>query len=220
MHGLLSVRGKRRSMATLQLGIFASGRGSNFQAILNAIQSQVLDAQVKLVVSNTSQAGVLDTAKKAGLSYAVINRKDFENREAFVEDLMETLHSHDVDFVALAGYMKKIPPEVIAQYQWRMVNVHPALLPAFGGQGMYGSRVHQAVLDAGCKVSGVTIHMVDEHYDHGPIVAQKCVPVMGDDSAYTLAARILKVEHRLYPETLQLFAEDCVHVIDRRAVVR
>jgi len=207
-------------MATLKLGVFASGRGSNFRAILDAVRKGTLDADIRLVISNNPRAGVLDTARQAGFPVAIVNRPDFPSRDAFVEQLAGVLRSHDVDFVSLAGYMKKIPPEIIGLYCWRMTNVHPALLPAFGGQGMYGSRVHEAVLEAGCKVTGVTVHLVDEHYDHGPIVAQECVPVADDDTAETLAARVLEVEHRLYPAILQLFAEERVRVAGSRTVIR
>jgi len=116
--------------------------------------------------------------------------------------------------------MKKIPPEIIDVYRDRMVNIHPALLPSFGGKGMYGRHVHEAVLRSGCKVSGVTVHMVDEKYDHGAIVAQRSVPVEEGDSAETLAERVLRVEHSLYPEVLQWFAEDRVLVDGRRTILR
>ena len=116
--------------------------------------------------------------------------------------------------------MKKIPPEIIDVFRNRMVNIHPALLPSFGGKGMYGHHVHEAVLERGCKVTGVTVHVVDEKYDHGAVVAQRCVPVVEGDSADSLAARVLKIEHQIYSETLQLFAEDRVVIEGQRTIIR
>ena len=133
--------------------------------------------------------------------------------------MLSVLRQHEVELVVLAGYMKKVPPEVISAYKNRVINIHPALLPSFGGKGMYGHHVHEAVLEYGCKVTGVTVHIVDEVYDHGPVVAQRCVPVEEGDTAKQLAARVLKVEHQLYSESLQLFAEGRVEVTGRKVVI-
>lgn len=194
-------------MKTLDLGVFASGRGSNFQAILDAIDQGRLQARPRLLISNNPESGALLIAKKYAVPAAVVSRSDFIERDDFVHEMQKQLETHRVDFIALAGYMKKIPPEIIGMYRRRIVNIHPALLPSFGGQGMYGSRVHQAVLEAGCKVTGVSVHLVDEEYDRGPIIAQRCVPVEPADTVESLSARTLKMEHALYPEVLQWFAE-------------
>ena len=207
-------------MGALQLGVFASGRGSNFEAILQAIGEERLCAEVKLLLSNNPEAGALETAEKQDIPAVVINRKDFTARDLFVNAMLSALTSHHVDFVVLAGYMKMIPPEVVQAFHHRVLNIHPALLPSFGGKGMYGHYVHEAVLDAGCKVSGVTVHLVDEQYDRGPIVAQVSVPVMEGDTADSLAARILVEEHRIFAETLQLFAEGRVDVQGRRVMIK
>jgi phosphoribosylglycinamide formyltransferase-1 len=130
--------------------------------------------------------------------------------------LLEQLAQHDVNFIALAGFMRKIPVEVVRQFRHRLVNIHPALLPSFGGKGMYGHRVHEAVLEYGCKVSGATVHFVDEEYDSGAPILQRCVPVLDDDTAETLAARVLEIEHQIYPEALQLFAVERVRVEGRK----
>jgi len=204
----------------LFLGIFASGRGSNFEAILEAIREGRLDAEARLLLSDKRDAGALSVAKNYGVPTAVVSKTDFTSRELFVEAMLSTLKDHGVDFIALAGYMKKVPDEVISAYRNRIVNIHPALLPAFGGKGMYGHHVHQAVLDQGCKVTGVTVHIVDEAYDHGPIVAQRCVPVKEDDTVDTLAVRVLKTEHKMYAEALQLFAERRVEVRGNRVFLR
>jgi len=204
----------------LQLGVFASGRGSNFSAILQAIQEHRLDAEVRLLLTNNPEAGALSTARKQEIPAAVVSKADFETRDQFIEAMLLTLDTHGVEFIALAGYMKKVPPEIIAAYRNRIVNIHPALLPSFGGKGMYGHHVHEAVVALGCKVSGVTVHIVDEIYDHGAIIAQRCVPVEADDTPDSLAARVLKVEHQLYAEALQLFAEGRVDVDGQKAIIR
>ncbi len=207
-------------MSTLQLGIFASGRGSNFEAILTAIDEGGLDAVVRVLISNNPDAGALNTAQQRNIPTAVLNKADFPNREAFVQAMLFALKDHDTDFVALAGYMKKIPAEVIHVYANRIVNIHPALLPAFGGKGMYSHFVHEAVLAAGCKVSGATIHLVDDQYDHGPIVAQRAVSIHDAETPDEIASRVLKIEHQIYPEALQLFAEGRVQVQDGRTIIR
>lgn len=206
-------------MAELPVGVFASGRGSNFQAILKAIDEQRLDARIALLISNNKDAGALDIARETGIPTAVISKPAFPSRDEFIQAMLRSLQEHGVDTIVLAGYMKKIPPEVVTAYRNRILNIHPALLPSFGGKGMYGHHVHEAVLEAGCKVSGVTVHIVDEVYDRGPIVAQRSVPVEEGDKSEDLAARVLKVEHQLYAEALQLFAQGRVKVVGRRTVI-
>jgi len=196
----------------LNLAVFASGRGSNFKAILQAIQEKKLDAKITLLVSNNPDAGCIDTAMKNGISAQVISRKDFSSREEFVKTILSSLKKAGTDLIVLAGYMKKIPDEVLDNYHNRIVNIHPALLPSFGGKGMYGIKVHEAVLNAGCKVTGVTVHFVVKEYDRGPIIAQQCVEVRPGDTPETLAARVLKIEHSIYWETIQKFVQGKIHV--------
>jgi phosphoribosylglycinamide formyltransferase-1 len=204
----------------MQLGVFASGKGSNFSAILKSIDGGLLRAEVRLLVSNNRDAGALETAGNRGIPAEAISSRDYDSRSLFVEGLTGLLSGHGVDFIALAGYMKKIPPEVVAAYPGRICNIHPALLPSFGGQGMYGHHVHEAVLAHGCKVTGATVHLVDEKYDCGPIVLQQCVPVLDDDTPDTLAARVLEVEHSLYPRALALFADGRIRIEGRRVFIR
>ncbi|HHS14068.1 MAG TPA: phosphoribosylglycinamide formyltransferase [bacterium] len=206
-------------MKTLDLGVFASGRGSNFEAILDAIGQGRLQARPRLLISNNPEAGALMIARRHAVPTAVVSRSDFSEREAFVREMQRHLDNHQVEIIALAGYMKKIPPEIIGRYRQRIVNIHPALLPSFGGRGMYGLRVHEAVLEAGCKVTGVSIHLVDEEYDRGPIIAQRCVPVEPADTAESLAERTLRMEHTLYPEVLQWFAEGRVRTEGRTVYI-
>ena len=191
----------------MRLAVFASGGGTNFQAILDAIDAGDLPAEVVCCVSNTPTAGALDQAARQDIPTAVLEPSSFEAPAPFGRALLETLSAHDATFVALAGYMQKIPPAVVDEYRGRMTNIHPALLPAFGGQGMYGMHVHRAVLDYGVHWSGATVHLIDEEYDHGPIVLQEPVPVYADDTPEALADRVRDVEHRLYPEALRLFAQ-------------
>lgn len=199
----------------LRIAIFASGRGSNFQAILAAIAAQRLKAQVVLCISNRPEAGALQIARAAQIPAAVIEEKHFAKAADYEATLLDQLAKHETNFIVLAGFMRKIPPGVVRQFRHRIVNIHPALLPSFGGKGMYGHRVHEAVLAYGCKVSGATVHLVDEEYDSGVPILQRCVPVFDDDTPARLAARVLEVEHQLYPDALQLFAEERVRVEGR-----
>lgn len=201
----------------MRLAVFASGSGTNFQSMLDAIHRGDLSATPALCVSNTEEAGALDRARRHDVPTVVLDPDDYNQTATYSDDLLAVLEDHDVTFVALAGYLRKIPPAVVDAYRGRMTNIHPALLPAFGGAGMYGMRVHRAVLEYGVRWSGATVHLVDEEYDTGPIVLQEPVPVYPDDTPETLAERVLAVEHRLYPEALRLFATDRVHV-DKRTV--
>jgi phosphoribosylglycinamide formyltransferase-1 len=201
----------------MRLAVFASGGGTNLQAILDACRSGDLPADVVACISNTESAGALNRARSHGVPTAVVSPSQFDTPTAFGDALLDVLDQHRVGFVALAGYMVKVPPNVVATYQHRMTNIHPSLLPAFGGKGMYGQHVHEAVLNHGTHWSGATVHLVTEEYDQGPVVLQEPVPVYPDDTPASLAERIKPVEHTLYPEALRLFAQDRVQ-IDGRTV--
>jgi formyltetrahydrofolate-dependent phosphoribosylglycinamide formyltransferase len=178
----------------IRIASLVSGRGSNLQALLEACAAPDAPGRVVLVVSNRADAGALERARAAGLATAV-TRADGQDADG----LLGLLREHGIELVVLAGYLKRIPDLVVAAFRGRMINVHPALLPAFGGPGQYGHHVHAAVLAAGARLSGVTVHLVDEEYDHGTILAQWPVPVRPGDTADALAARVLAVEHRLLP---------------------
>lgn len=207
-------------MAHLRIGVLASGRGSNFEAILNNIKKAKLKASIQVVISNKASAGALEIARSKGISAIHISSKQFPDQELFDQQLLSILDEYQVNFIILAGYLKMLSPTVVRRFKNRILNIHPALLPSFGGKGMYGIHVHQAVLDYGCKVSGVTVHLVDEEYDTGPPVLQRCVPVLDDDTPETLAERVLKVEHQIYTEALQLFAQDRVEINGRRVKIK
>ncbi len=199
----------------MNIGVFASGRGSNFQAILDAIQQNLLPARVTLVVSNKRDAGALEVARTHSLPAVHLSQQQFPDEASFASAMLAVLTKHGVQIIALAGYLKKIPSTVVRQYRNRILNIHPALLPSFGGAGMYGHHVHEAVIASGAKLSGATVHLVDEDYDRGPIVLQKAVPVEEHDTPETLAAKVLKIEHEIYPLALKAFAEDRVTINER-----
>lgn len=199
----------------MRLAVFASGSGTNMQAIFDAQAEGYLPATTVLCVSNNATAGALDRAERATVPTLVLDPAAFDTEEAYAEKLLRHLQERDVDFIALAGYLRKIPEPVVATYRHRMTNIHPSLLPAFGGRGMYGRRVHEAVLAYGVHWTGATVHLVDAEYDTGPIVLQEPVRVQPDDTPETLAARVLAVEHRLYPEALRLFATARLHISGR-----
>jgi formyltetrahydrofolate-dependent phosphoribosylglycinamide formyltransferase len=197
----------------LHLAIFISGRGSNLQAIHTAIRDGRLDASIELVVSHSTSAAGLAWAEKEKIDTAVIDPSDGDA-------LLDLLTVENINFIALAGYLKLVPSTVVSAYRNRIVNIHPALLPSFGGKGMYGHFVHEAVLASGAKFSGATVHIVSDEYDRGPIVHQDVVPVTDEDTPESLAQKVLVIEHQIYPEALQFFAEGRVRVDFQRTFIQ
>jgi len=196
-------------MPKLNLGILASGSGSNLQAILDAIAAGTLDAEAKIVIANVPGARALERARDAGVSTALIDHKHFAGRSAFEAALSRALDDAAAEWVVLAGFMRVLTPEFVARYKRRILNIHPALLPAFPGV-----HAQAQALAYGVKVSGCTVHFVDEGVDCGPIVAQRAVPVEEGDSVESLTARILRQEHLLYVQVLQWLAADRVRWSD------
>ena len=198
-----------------RVAVLASGGGSNLQALLDHLASlgDARAADVVLVLANHADAGALARGASHGIASETI--RDTRDGDA----LLSRLDAQRVDLVVLAGYLRLVPRDVVARFRGRMLNVHPALLPSFGGAGMYGARVHQAVLDAGARVSGATVHFVDDKYDHGPVVAQWPVPVYATDFAETLAHRVLRVEHLLLPRVVQAVAAGRVTLAPDGSVV-
>src|SRR5436190_10010768 len=190
----------------LTLGLLASHRGSNVQAVVEACRSGRLAARPGVVISNNANSGVLQFAAASGIPARRIGGPAFADDNVRDAAILETLRSHDVDLVLLLGYMKLLGPRTTAEYRGRILNTHPALLPRHGGKGMYGVRVHEAVLASGHAETGVTVHLVDEEYDHGDIVAQCRVPVQHGDTVDLLAARVLEREHAFLVETLHAIA--------------
>ncbi len=191
----------------LNIAVLGSGRGSNFQAILTAFQQgRIPGARICLVISNNSGAGILEIARNNSLPAVHLSQKQFPTEDEFVDALLSLLSVHGVNFIVLAGYMKRIHPRVVEAYRRRIINIHPALLPRYGGPGMYGMHVHEAVIAAGERLSGATVHFVDEEYDHGSIVLQKTVSVAANETPETLAAKVLDIEHEIYPEAIRRLA--------------
>ena len=193
-------------MATLHLGFLASHGGSNMQAIMDACKEGRLDAKPCVVISNNSDSMALQRARNEGIPWHHISGVTHPG-SAEDEEILRVLQRHGVDTVILAGYMKRLGAVTLNAYRGRILNIHPALLPKFGGKGMFGKRVHEAVLAAGEKVTGVTIHLIDEHYDTGPIINQCQVPVLENDTVDSLSQRVLTHEHKLYVETLQKISD-------------
>jgi phosphoribosylglycinamide formyltransferase-1 len=201
---------------TLPVGVLVSGSGTNLQAILDAQgEGRLGSAEVRVIVSNRPEAPALDRARAAGVPAVVVDHKAFADRERFEDALLEVLHRHGVELVALAGFMRLLTPRFLRAFPDRVINIHPALLPSFPG-------VHapQQAFTYGVRISGCTVHFVDEGTDTGPIIAQAAVPVLEGDDADRLAARILVEEHRVYPLVLRLFADGCIARDGRRVTVR
>ena len=189
---------------TVNITVFASGRGSNFQAVHQALLAEPdIPARIALCVSNNPSPGAFEYAKEHGIATHRLSPKMFpDDPDTYQRTLRSLLKEYGTDLILLAGYMRKLPPEVVADYRGRILNVHPGLLPDFGGQGMYGMNVHRAVLEAGKTESGPTVHLADEDYDTGPIIASCKVPVKADDTPESLAERVLHAEHELLPKVV------------------
>lgn len=186
---------------TLKLGFLASGAGSSAQAIVGAIEAGALDAEARLMVSNNKSSDALEFARRHGVpALCIPTQADADAADAA---LAEALASHGVELVVLSGYLRRLGPRTLGRWAGRVINIHPGPLPDFGGHGMYGRRVHEAVLAAGVAESGVSIHVVDEEYDHGPVIARKAVPLSAGDTAETLEARVRAAEPAFFVETLQ-----------------
>lgn len=202
----------------LRVAVLASGRGSNLQAIIDAIETGRVQAQIVAVISNKKDAIALERARKHGLSDIFVDPKPYagrpDSREAYDRSLLEILQQHEVELVLLAGYMKIVTTVLVNAYANRMMNIHPSLLPSFPGLD-----VQKKAIDWGCKLAGCTVHFVTEGVDEGPIIIQAAVPILDDDTPETLAARILVQEHKIYPRAVQLFAEGRLRVDGRRVLI-
>ena len=194
-----------------KIAIFVSGGGSNFKAIYEKIISRDIPAEISIVVSNNSNCGAINFAKKNILPTFIVNKTRFPNPNTRNMMLKQNLLKADVNLICLAGYMKRIPENIVAHFKNCILNIHPALLPDFGGKGYYGMKVHEAVIQSNAVESGATVHFVDNKYDHGPIIAQNKVMILNTDNAEILAEKVLKVEHILYPEVIKAFCENRIN---------
>jgi phosphoribosylglycinamide formyltransferase-1 len=187
----------------VRLAVLVSGNGTNLQAILDACVRPDYPAEVVVVVSDRPDAFALERARRAGVPAHVVDWSAFRNRSTFCRQLEAVLEPYRVGLICLAGFLRILDPPFVAAYRGRILNIHPSLLPAFGGKGMYGERVHRAVLESGVRVTGCTVHFVTEEVDQGPIILQAEVPVLPGDTPRTLAARVAQEEHRIYPEAIR-----------------
>ena len=198
----------------LPLGVLISGNGSNLQAIIDAIEEKQLDAVIRVVVSNREEAFGLVRARKHNIPTEVLDHRKFSSREAYDQALVDILQARQVELVILAGFMRLLSPVFVSSYSNRIMNIHPALLPAFPGL-----HVQRKALEHGARFSGCTVHFVNEGCDEGPIIIQAVVPVFPDDTEESLSARILKEEHRIYPRAIQLYSEGRLRVVGRKVLV-
>jgi phosphoribosylglycinamide formyltransferase-1 len=202
----------------LRIAVLLSGEGTSLENLLDRIEAGEVPGRVALVLASRAAAGGLERARRRDIPAAAVPRKQFHDRKAFNDALHAELERHEPDLVLLLGFLS--PFELRGRYEGRALNVHPALIPAFSGQGFYGRRVHEAVIAAGVKVSGATVHFVDEEYDHGPIVLQRAVAVLDDDTPESLAARVQALERELIPEAVCLFAAGRLEIRGRRVRIR
>ncbi len=206
----------------MKIAVLVSGGGTNLQAILDAIDAGAIrNTEVSVVISNNPGAYALERAKAKGVDALCISPKDYASREEFNEAFLEKLNSYRVDLVVLAGFLVVIPKKMIAQYRNRIINIHPSLIPSFCGTGYYGLKVHEGALERGVKVTGATVHFVDEGTDTGPIILQKAVEVQPGDTAKVLQQRVMEqAEWKILPQAIDMIAAGRVEVIDGKVVIR
>lgn len=202
-------------MEMLKIGILASGRGSNFQAIIDSIETGCLHARIKVLITDNPKAFSIERAKKHGIESLIMSPKNYASRDEYFKDIASELKKRDVKLVVLAGFMRIVGKPLLDVYPNRVMNIHPALLPSF--PGLHGQK--QAI-DYGAKISGCTVHFVDEGMDTGPIIMQAAVPVKDDDTEETLSGRILKLEHKIYPEAIKLFSEGRIELSGRKVRIK
>jgi len=195
----------------MNIAVFASGRGTNFGAIIRAVKKGKIKASLSLLVCDNPKAGAIGRAKRAGIKVALVQRKDFATKKDFEAKIVEHLEADKIDLIVLAGFMRLLSPEFVSRYKGRIVNIHPALLPCFKG-----TRSIKDAFDYGAKITGVTVHFVDEEMDHGPIILQKEVKIEERDTLESLEVKVHKVEHQIYPEAVRLFIEGKLNLEGRK----
>ena len=198
----------------MNIAVFASGRGTNFGAIIRAVKKGKIKASLSLLVCDNPKAGAIGRAKRAGIKVALVQRKDFATKKDFEAKIVEHLEADKIDLIVLAGFMRLLSPEFVSRYKGRIVNIHPALLPCFKG-----TRSIKDAFDYGAKITGVTVHFVDEEMDHGPIILQKEVKIEERDTLESLEVKVHKVEHQIYPEAVRLFVEGKLKIEGRKVQI-
>ena len=198
------------SNASLNLCVLASGKGSNLNSIIKAQKSGKIKSKVVLVISNNSGSDALNIARANQIPAIHLSQKLFNSESEFIKKFLGLLDEYKIDLIILAGYMKLLAPEIISRYRNKILNIHPALLPAFSGHGMYGIKVHEEVIKQQAAITGATVHFVNEIYDNGPVILQESVEVSDDDTPVSLQEKVRKIEHRLYPEAIKLFETEMI----------
>lgn len=206
-------------MEPKRIAVFVSGSGSNLQSLIDQEEKNKV-GKIVLVFSNIGSCFGLERARKAGISTRSLRRKDFVSDQAYDKELMLILDEFRIDLIVLAGYLRIITKELVESYRNRIINIHPSLLPAFGGVGCYGIHVHDKVLSRGCRVSGATVHFVDEGADTGPIILQDALKVDPSWTSQDLQKEVLKIEHRLLPEAVRMFCEEKISIVNNKVIIR
>ena len=206
-------------MTENRIAVFASGTGSNFKNILEKTEKGLIPAKIVILVTDNHNAGAIKTASDHNIPVKVFSIKDFLNRDDLNAQMLHTLKEFEVEYIVLAGYLKLIGSNIVKEFNNKILNIHPALLPSFGGKGMYGKYVHQAVYNHGVKVSGATVHLVNEIYDAGSIVVQKACSVEGLDSPEEIAHKVLELEHEIYPYAVKLLVEKRLKIKEKRVEI-
>ncbi|MEW9121748.1 MAG: phosphoribosylglycinamide formyltransferase [Thermotaleaceae bacterium] len=207
-------------MPKIRIAVLVSGGGTNLQTLIDQIEKGTIDGSLEVVISSKEDAFALERAHNHGIEGIYVGKKNFPNLKERNHKIIEILEKKKIDLIVLAGYMQIIDREIVERYPNRIINIHPSLIPSFCGPGYYGERVHQAVLDYGAKITGATVHFVDEGTDTGPVILQKSVMVQEDDNEETLAARVLEAEHELLPYAVKLFAEGKLRVEGRKVRIQ
>ncbi|MCI0532294.1 MAG: phosphoribosylglycinamide formyltransferase [candidate division Zixibacteria bacterium] len=217
----MAVQSRKSSQRrTFRLAVLASGNGSNLQALIDSVKKKKLKAEIEIVISNNSNAFALKRARRNGIKALHLSRQQFKSQPEFDRKLVSTLKKQKIDLICLAGYMKKLSPSVVKAFRNKIINIHPAPLPRFGGKGMYGLDVHRAVIHSGVKNTAVSVHLVDYKFDHGPVIYSEMIPLKKSDTPVNLQKRVLKVEHRVYPYIAGLFADGKVAIKGRKVVIK
>ncbi|NLJ98603.1 MAG: phosphoribosylglycinamide formyltransferase [Tissierellia bacterium] len=206
-------------MSSVNIGVLISGGGTNLQSIIDSINDGYIDGEIKIVISNREDAYGLIRAERAGIEALYVDRYKYNTEKEYNERIIQELKKRDIELVVLAGYLKVLSKEFVDEYEGRIINIHPSLIPSFCGEGCYGEKVHSMVLDYGVKVTGVTVHFVDEGTDTGPIILQKTVDVKDNDTVDSLKERVLKVEHEALPEAVRLFCQDRLTIKGRKVII-
>lgn len=207
-------------MPQIKIGVLISGSGTNLQSLIDNIENENINGKITVVISNKKDAFGLKRARQNNIDAVLINQKDYESFEKFNDAIIDELKSHGVELVVLAGYLKILTNRFIEEYRNRIINIHPSLIPSFCGKGYYGIRVHEAVIDYGVKISGATVHFVDEGADTGPIIIQEAVKVSYDDTADMLQQKVLKIEHTILPLAVKYYCEGRIQVNGRKVKIK